>query len=249
MAKKLFYSMGEVSEMFDVNASLIRFWETKFDILRPQKNKKGNRLFSPADVENLKLIYHLVKERGMTLDGAARCLKQNKGTISRDAELLERLQRVRALLEEVRAELKESAEDRAVVAENGAGEAAEVSALPVRTRKKPAAQELADDAGGDGAESKGPVQVIEPGPRSEKPAPKRSAARQPRRKKEKEEAESKELFAYGDRPDRVCERTRYFGISFGARSAASPFEVRISGWAALWTGAQAANKRPSDMVR
>ena len=72
----------------------------------------------------------------MTLDGAARCLKQNKGTISRDAELLERLQRVRALLEEVRAELKESAEDRAVVAENGAGEAAEVSALPVRTRKK-----------------------------------------------------------------------------------------------------------------
>lgn len=81
MAKKLFYSMGEVSEMFDVNASLIRFWETKFDILRPQKNKKGNRLFSPADVENLKLIYHLVKERGMTLDGAARCLKQNKGTI------------------------------------------------------------------------------------------------------------------------------------------------------------------------
>ena len=108
MAKKLFYSMGEVSEMFDVNASLIRFWETKFDILRPQKNKKGNRLFSPADVENLKLIYHLVKERGMTLDGAARCLKQNKGTISRDAELLERLQRVRALLEEVRAELKES---------------------------------------------------------------------------------------------------------------------------------------------
>ena len=124
MAKKLFYSMGEVSEMFDVNASLIRFWETKFDILRPQKNKKGNRLFSPADVENLKLIYHLVKERGMTLDGAARCLKQNKGTISRDAELLERLQRVRALLEEVRAELKESAEDRAVVAENGAGEAA-----------------------------------------------------------------------------------------------------------------------------
>ena len=100
MAKKLFYSMGEVAEMFDVNASLIRFWETKFDILRPQKNKKGNRLFSPADVENLKLIYHLVKERGMTLDGAARCLKQNKGTISRDAELLERLQRVRALLGE-----------------------------------------------------------------------------------------------------------------------------------------------------
>ena len=113
----------------------------------------------------------------MTLDGAARCLKQNKGTISRDAELLERLQRVRALLEEVRAELKESAEDRAVVAENGAGEAAEVSALPVRTRKKPAAQELADDAGGDGAESKGPVQVIEPGRRRVSPGARRRKRR------------------------------------------------------------------------
>ena len=95
MAKKLFYSMGEVSEMFDVNPSLIRHWESKFEVLKPQKNKKGNRMFTPEDVENLKLIYHLVKERGMTLDGAARCLKQNKGTISRDAELLERLQRDR----------------------------------------------------------------------------------------------------------------------------------------------------------
>ena len=192
MAKKLFYSMGEVSEMFDVNASLIRFWETKFDILRPQKNKKGNRLFSSADVENLKLIYHLVKERGMTLDGAARCLKQNKGTISRDAELLERLQRVRALLEEVRAELKESAEDRAVVAENGAGEAAEVSALPVRTRKKPAAQELADDAGGDGAESKGPVQVTNqvPGAKSRRRNVRRRVSPGARRRKRRRRARS-----------------------------------------------------------
>ena len=106
MAKKLFYSMGEVSEMFDVNASLIRFWETKFDILRPQKNKKGNRLFSPADVENLKLIYHLVKERGMTLEGAKKALRQQpaEGGMERDAELMERLQRIRALLVEVREE-------------------------------------------------------------------------------------------------------------------------------------------------
>ena len=95
MAKKLFYSMGEVSEMFDVNASLIRHWESKFDVLRPRKNKKGNRMFSPGDVENLKLIYHLVKERGMTLEGANRCLKRNRGALTRDAELLERLQRVR----------------------------------------------------------------------------------------------------------------------------------------------------------
>ena len=114
MAKKLFYSMGEVSEMFDVNASLIRFWETKFDILRPQKNKKGNRLFSPADVENLKLIYHLVKERGMTLEGAKKALRQQpaEGGMERDAELMERLQRIRALLVEVREDLKRREEER-----------------------------------------------------------------------------------------------------------------------------------------
>lgn len=202
MAKKLFYSMGEVSEMFDVNASLIRFWETKFDVLRPQKNKKGNRLFSPADVENLKLIYHLVKERGMTLEGAARCLKQNKGTISRDAELLERLQRVRALLEEVRAELKDGVAEEGAAAESVSGADEKKAALkPIRSGRKAAAQETAavsavepDEA--ETAEDKGPVQVIEPGPRSEKPAPKRTAARQSKRKKEKEEAESKELFAF-----------------------------------------------------
>ncbi len=104
--KKLLYSMGEVSEMFDVNPSLIRYWESQFDVLRPKKNKKGNRLFTPEDVQMLKLIYHLVKERGMTLEGAKRSLKQNRGSVARDSELLERLQRVRALLVEVREDLK-----------------------------------------------------------------------------------------------------------------------------------------------
>lgn len=204
MAKKLFYSMGEVSEMLDVNASLIRFWETKFDVLRPQKNKKGNRLFAPADVENLKLIYHLVKERGMTLEGAAKCMKQNKGTISRDAELLERLQRVRAMLEEVRAELKDGVveEEAAVSGVAGADEKGEETAKPIRKERKKAVQEMAaevspvESAETQETDDKGPVQVIEPGPRSEKPAPKRTAARQPKRKKEKEEAENKELFAF-----------------------------------------------------
>ena len=78
MAEKLFYSMGEVAEMFDVNASLIRHWESQFSVIRPKRNKKGNRLFSPQDVENLKLIYHLVKERGMTLEGAKKALKQKQ---------------------------------------------------------------------------------------------------------------------------------------------------------------------------
>ena len=104
--KKLLYSMGEVSEMFDVNPSLIRYWESQFDVLRPKKNKKGNRLFTPEDVQMLKLIYHLVKEQGMTLEGAKRGLKQNRGSVARDSELLERLQRVRALLVEVREDLK-----------------------------------------------------------------------------------------------------------------------------------------------
>ena len=88
MAEKLFYSMGEVAEMFDVNASLIRHWESQFSVIRPKRNKKGNRLFSPQDVENLKLIYHLVKERGMTLEGAKKALKQKpaaEGGVKRDA--------------------------------------------------------------------------------------------------------------------------------------------------------------------
>ncbi len=108
MAKKLYYSMSEVAEMFDVNQSLIRYWESKFDCLRPKKNKKGNRLFRPEDIEHFKMIYHLVKECGMTLDGAKRAMKQQgTGEVSRNAELLERLQSVRSMLVEVREILKD----------------------------------------------------------------------------------------------------------------------------------------------
>ena len=95
MADKLFYSMGEVAEMFDVNTSLIRHWESQFSILRPKRNKKGNRLFSPQDVENLKLIYHLVKERGMTLPGARQRMKDNKEATLRNFEIVERLKSIR----------------------------------------------------------------------------------------------------------------------------------------------------------
>ena len=122
--------MGEVSEMFDVNPSLIRHWEAKFEVLKPQKNKKGNRMFTPEDVENLKLIYHLVKERGMTLDGARRALKGGgMPGVARDMELLERLQSIRAQLVEVRNELKESAE-RAIAP------AAEVPAVQSQARRR-----------------------------------------------------------------------------------------------------------------
>ena len=67
---KLFYSIGEVADMFEVNTSLIRFWEKEFDIIKPKKNAKGNRLFTPADIENFKLIHYFVKDLGMTLEGA-----------------------------------------------------------------------------------------------------------------------------------------------------------------------------------
>ena len=75
---KLYYSIGEVADMFGVNTSLIRFWEKEFDVIKPHKNKKGNRQFTKADVDNFHLIYHLVKEKGMTLKGAQQQLKNRK---------------------------------------------------------------------------------------------------------------------------------------------------------------------------
>jgi DNA-binding transcriptional MerR regulator len=78
---KLYYSIGEVSAMFDVNTSLIRFWEKEFDIIKPKKNKKGNRLFTKEDIDNFKVIYNLVKEQGLTLEGAKKYLKGNKKNV------------------------------------------------------------------------------------------------------------------------------------------------------------------------
>ena len=125
--KKLYYSMGEVAEMFDVNHSLIRYWESKFDCLRPHKNQKGNRMFTPSDVEKLKQIYHLVKEQGMTLEGARKAMKGSTRAIPRDTELLERLQRIRSALVEVREELKMGDDEQVVSSENAAWEEAENS--------------------------------------------------------------------------------------------------------------------------
>lgn len=81
---KLYYSIGEVAEMFHVNTSLIRFWEKEFDIIKPKKNKKGNRLFTPEDLDNFKVIYNLVKEQGLTLEGAKKYLKENKKTLKHE---------------------------------------------------------------------------------------------------------------------------------------------------------------------
>ncbi len=112
----MFYTMGEVSEMFDVSRSLIRYWEKHFDVIKPVRNKKGNRLFTPKDVENFKLIYHLVKERGMTLEGAKKSLRGGKITTNREVELMDRLLNMRSLLLEVREVLKEDGEQEPQVA-------------------------------------------------------------------------------------------------------------------------------------
>lgn len=181
MAEKLYYSMGEVAEMFDVNTSLIRHWESQFSILRPKRNKKGNRLFSPQDVENLKLIYHLVKERGMTLEGAKKALRKGPAGsgVDRDAELMERLQHIRALLVEVREDLKAGAGEIVADADAADDAAADSEAAPVRRRAR-AVVKIDESTGGEL-------------PDTGQEAAKRTA-RKPRRKKE--EAENKELFAF-----------------------------------------------------
>ncbi|MBC5991732.1 MerR family transcriptional regulator [Pontibacter cellulosilyticus] len=96
--EKQYYTIGEVAEMFDVAASLIRFWETEFEQLSPKKNKKGNRQYTKQDIETLRTIYHLVKERGYTIQGAKEVLK-NKSVQTKDKiEIIESLEKVRAFL-------------------------------------------------------------------------------------------------------------------------------------------------------
>ena len=102
---KRYYTMGEVTEMFNVNASQIRFYEKEFDILQPKKNKKGNRLFTPEDVENLKIIFHLVKDKGFTLQGAREYLKNNKSEVKENQKVIDSLERLKQFLLEVKEQL------------------------------------------------------------------------------------------------------------------------------------------------
>lgn len=103
--EKRYYTIGEVSAILDVNTSLVRFWEKEFDILKPKRNKKGNRLFTLKDLENLKLIYHLVKERGFTLEGAQTKLRQNREDTAKNAEVVDKLKMIKQALLEIRREL------------------------------------------------------------------------------------------------------------------------------------------------
>lgn len=161
MAEKLYYSMGEVAEMFDVRPSLLRHWESQFAVLRPKRNKKGNRLFTPQDVENLKLIYHLVKERGMTLDGARKALRSRRADkgVSRDAELMERLQRIRALLLEVREDLKADEGEVVAVADDFAAEEPSVTPVAAQTPvpSEPVAAEVPAETAGERATEPSPA--------------------------------------------------------------------------------------------
>ncbi|NQY10811.1 MAG: MerR family transcriptional regulator [Flavobacteriales bacterium] len=102
---KLYYSIGEVARMFNVNTSLIRFWEKQFDIIKPKKNKKGNRLFTKGDVDNFHIIFHLVKERGFTLEGAQKKLKDNKDDTINNIEIVKSLERVKGFLVELKENL------------------------------------------------------------------------------------------------------------------------------------------------
>ncbi|NND95540.1 MAG: MerR family transcriptional regulator [Flavobacteriales bacterium] len=100
--EKLYYSISEVAEIFKVNNSLIRFWEKEFSIIKPKKNKKGNRMFTKEDIENIRLIYHLVKERGFTLQGAQQKLKENKEDTVNQVEVIDRLNKVKSFLLELK---------------------------------------------------------------------------------------------------------------------------------------------------
>lgn len=103
--EKVFFSISEVAEMFGVNTSNIRFWENEFDILKPHKNNKGNRMFTKEDIENLKIIYHLLKEKGMTIKGAQKKLKENKEDTIQNVEVVSRLQEIRQMLIDLKEEL------------------------------------------------------------------------------------------------------------------------------------------------
>ena len=105
LPEKRSYGIGEVAKAFGVNTSLIRFWEKEFDALKPKKNAKGNRKFTPQDINNLKLIYHLVKERGFTLEGAKIHLKENRQKTLDKFEIIDKLERIKAELVKIKEQL------------------------------------------------------------------------------------------------------------------------------------------------
>lgn len=105
LPKKKYYKIGEVAKAFGVNTSLIRFWEKEFNILKPKKNAKGNRLFTAEDLKNLKLIYYLVKEKGYTLDGAKRKMRENPDKVVSNYEIITNLEKIKQELINIKNQL------------------------------------------------------------------------------------------------------------------------------------------------
>ena len=103
---KIYYSIGEIAALLKVNNSLIRFWEKEFDIIKPKKNSRGNRIFTKNDVSNLQLIYHLLKEKKYTIKGAKKKIRDNKDGVKKNFEVIQNLQTIRIKLAEIRDQLK-----------------------------------------------------------------------------------------------------------------------------------------------
>ena len=97
---KLYYNIGEVAKAFNVKTSLLRFWENEFEVIQPKKKKSGTRKYTPKDIDTIQLIFHLVKERGMTLDGAKKQLKQKSGTVAQQDTLI-RLEKIKFELKQI----------------------------------------------------------------------------------------------------------------------------------------------------
>jgi DNA-binding transcriptional MerR regulator len=100
--EKIYYTIGEVAAMFNVKTSLIRFWENEFDIIRPYRNAKGNRLFTKQDIENFHTIYHLIKERGYTIQGAKNKINSNPSDMVQKGEIVIILKKIKEFLLEIK---------------------------------------------------------------------------------------------------------------------------------------------------
>lgn len=100
--EKLYYSIGEVARMLDVQTSAVRYWEKEFDILKPRKNRKGNRMFTPEDLKNIRIIHHLLKDKGMTIAGAKKKMSENPESINNTMEVIESLQKIRGMLTDLK---------------------------------------------------------------------------------------------------------------------------------------------------
>ncbi len=103
--EKRYYSIGEVAKMFDVSKSLLRYWETEFNYIKPHKNSKGERRFTQANLDQLSIIYNLVKERGFTLEGAKNEIENNKEHIAKKIFYLNKLKNIKKVLADIKGDL------------------------------------------------------------------------------------------------------------------------------------------------